>query len=276
MKVALVQMNAQQDEQKNMEKAMAFVDEAVKKQAELVALPEFFHFMGANKEKRAHTHDLQGGRLPQRLKAKASEHQIFLLGGSFLEATPQEGMFYNTSVLFGPDGSLLAAYRKIHLFDVEIPGRLRFLESRVTLPGQKVVVAETPHGLWGLSICYDLRFPELFRSLALKGAELIFVPSAFALFTGKDHWEPLLRARAIENQVYLLAPNQIGTHPPSYQSLGSSMIVDPWGTVIARAPDQEGIITADVDPNRVKKVRAELPCLQHRVPEVYDLTRDPK
>ncbi len=271
MKIALVQMNSQQDENTNVDKALSFIDEAAGQGAALVALPEYFHFLGPNKNKLAHTHLLKEGKLTQILSQKAAEHGIYLLGGTFLEASGEKEMCYNTSALFGPDGSLLSYYRKIHLFDVDIPGRLRFLESGITLSGREVVVAETPLGRWGMSICYDLRFPELYRSLVLKGAELIFAPSAFALLTGKDHWEPLLRARAIENQVYMVAPNQMGTHPPSYQSLGNSMIVDPWGTVIARAAEEEGITLAHVDLERVKKVREELPCLGHRAPDVYGI-----
>jgi len=269
MKIALVQMNAQQEEDKNISKALDYIDQAARQGAQLVALPEYFHFLGPNKEKMNHTHSLEHGELPARMSKKAAEHRIYLLGGTFLETSPKEGMCYNTSSLFGPDGSLLAYYRKVHLFDVEIPGRLRFLESKVTLPGEEAVVAETPDGRWGMSICYDLRFPELYRTLTLKGAEFIFVPSAFALFTGKDHWEPLLRARAIENQVYIIAPNQVGTHPPAYQSLGNSMIVDPWGTVVTRSPEQEGVTMGTVERERVRKVRQELPCLEHRAPRVY-------
>lgn len=268
MKAALIQLNAGQDEKANVEKALKFIDIAAREGAQLVALPEYFHYMGPEKEKYAHSHTLQS-KLIQSLQAKAAEHKIYLLGGTFLETSPVEGLCYNTSPLFGPDGSLLAAYRKIHLYDVEIPGRLRFRESQVILPGKDVVVARTPWGKWGLSICYDLRFPELFRKMALQGAQLIFVPAAFALFTGKDHWEVLLRARAIENQVYILAPNQLGSHLPAYQSYGNSMIVDPWGTVISRAPEEEGLCFGTISWQRVKKVREELPCLEHRVPEVY-------
>ena len=271
MIIALVQMNSQQDENANVEKALTFVDEAARQGAEMVALPEYFHFMAEENNKLAHTHLLKKGKLTQLLGKKAAERGVYLLGGTFLETSDEHGMCYNTSTLFGPDGSLLSFYRKIHLFDLDIPGRLRFLESSVTLSGREVVVAKTPLGRWGMSICYDLRFPELYRSLILKGAELIFAPSAFALLTGKDHWEPLLRARAIENQVYMIAPNQMGAHTQSYQSMGNSMIVDPWGTVIARAVEQEGVTLAHVDLERVKKVRTELPCLGHRAPDVYSL-----
>lgn len=268
MLLAAIQMNAQQDEPANIKKALHFIEQAAEKGAEVVALPEYFHFMGPDREKYNHSHNLQSS-LIQSLQEKAARHRIFLLGGSFLEASDREGVCHNTSPLFGPDGSIRALYRKIHLFDVEIPGRFSFHESKAIAPGTETVTVKTERGHWGMAICYDLRFTELFRKLTLQGAELIFLPSAFALHTGKDHWEPLIRARAIENQVYIVAPNQLGFHSPRFQSLGSSMITDPWGTVLARAPEEETVIFAEFNRARLDKIRKEMPCLQHRVPECY-------
>ena len=201
MLIAAIQINAGQDEESNIKKAFKYLDEAVGAGAKLVALPECFHFMGPDDQKLDHIHDMESP-LNKALSAKAAQHGIYLLGGSILQSSSKKGLCYNTSTLFGPDGSILALYSKIHLFDVNIPGSVVSQESKVIIPGKEIVLADTPHGKWGITICYDLRFPELYRKLTLQGTELIFVTSAFSLHTGKDHWEPLLRARAIENQVY--------------------------------------------------------------------------
>ena len=196
-------------------------------------------------------------------RSLAASLGIHLLAGSFLEKTP-EARAYNTSLLFSPEGEILAQYRKIHLFDIDIPGQVSIKESDTKKPGQEVVTCETGVGTVGLSVCYDLRFPELYRQLADNGAELICVPAAFTFPTGAAHWEPLLRARAIENQSYLIAPNQIGKNVHGFADYGNSMIIDPWGKVIARAPDKECVITAEIDREYVEKIRKELPCLAHR------------
>jgi predicted amidohydrolase len=173
-------------------------------------------------------------------------------------------MTANTSVVIADDGSIVAAYRKIHLFDVNIPDGARYAESEVVVPGDKVVVAPTALGRIGLTVCYDLRFPELYRKLASLGAEVITIPSAFTLFTGKDHWEVLVRARAIENLAYVVAPAQVGRHSSSRQTFGNAMIVDPWGVVLARCPDGEGVCVAPFNRQRLERVRQELPALKHR------------
>jgi predicted amidohydrolase len=187
-----------------------------------------------------------------------------LLGGSILEAIPDNPKAYNTSLLFGPAGNLLATYRKIHLFDVDLANGVSLRESDVREHGDEVVTARTELGTMGLSVCYDLRFPELYRGLAEQGAHLIFVPSAFTAFTGQAHWKPLLRARAIENQTYIIAADQFGKSAKSFECHGHSMIVDPWGTILAELPDGPGVITAEIDLDYLAKVRAELPALQHR------------
>jgi predicted amidohydrolase len=174
------------------------------------------------------------------------------------------GRYHNTSVLFGPDGSPLAVYRKIHLFDVDVQDGARYHESEAIAPGDRTVVAETPLGKLGLSVCYDLRFPELYRALSRDGATVLFVPAAFTLMTGKDHWEVLLRARAIENQAFVIAPAQHGRHPENKQTFGQAMVVDAWGLVLARASEGVGLAMAPVDAERQADVRRRLPCLSHR------------
>jgi predicted amidohydrolase len=183
--------------------------------------------------------------------------------GSILERVPDERRSFNTSCLLGPDGALLARYRKIHLFDVDLPGRVTVRESDARAPGDETVVVPTELGVLGMSICYDLRFPELYRRLVRAGAEIMLVPSAFTFTTGSAHWDVLCRARAIENQSYLLAADQCGTSPHGFADYGGSLIADPWGTIVARAGDGEGIVLAEIDRAYLAKVRSELPCLDH-------------
>ncbi len=176
---------------------------------------------------------------------------------------PGESRRYNTSVLFAPDGARLAVYRKIHLFDIDLPGRVTVKESEAKLPGAEVVTAATDLGTVGLSVCYDVRFPELYRRLVYAGATIITIPSAFTFPTGEAHWEVLMRARAIENQCYVLAPAQFGSNVHGFIDYGNSMIVDPWGRVLARGADQEGVLVAPIDMEYLERVRRELPALSH-------------
>lgn len=259
---AAVQMTASSSKAENLLKAETFVRLAAERGAALVVLPEVFSWRGPRAESAGQAEPIPGPT-SQRLQELARRHQIYLLAGSFLEKT-NESRSYNTSLLFSPKGETLAQYRKIHLFDIDIPGQVRTKESDTMKPGQEAVTCETPLGVFGLSVCYDLRFPELYRRFADKGAEVIFVPSAFTFPTGAAHWEPLLRARAIENQAYVIAPNQIGKNVYGFADYGNSMIIDPWGKVIARAPDKECFITAEIDRDYLEKVRRELPCLAHR------------
>jgi len=194
----------------------------------------------------------------------ARARRVHVLAGSIAEAVSAPGKAANTSALIGDDGAILAAYRKIHLFDVAIPDGARYAESESVEPGDRTVVAPTALGRIGLSVCYDLRFPELYRRLADEGAEILCVPSAFTLFTGKDHWEVLLRARAIENLAYVVAPAQVGRHSERRVTFGNAMVVDPWGVVLARCPDGEGVCVAPVSRERLEQVRRELPALRHR------------
>jgi deaminated glutathione amidase len=259
---AAVQMTASSVKEENLEKAATFVRLAAERGAVLIVLPEVFAWRGPRVDEPAQVEAIPG-LTSERLGELARQYQVYLLAGSFLEKS-NEARSYNTSLLLSPEGEILAQYRKIHLFDVDIPGQVRVKESDTKKPGQEVVACTTPLGVFGLSVCYDLRFPELYRGLANRGAEVIFVPSAFTFPTGAAHWEPLLRARAIENQAYIIAPNQIGKNAHGFADYGNSMIIDPWGKVIARAADKECFITAEIDRDYLEKVRKELPCLTHR------------
>ena len=272
LNVALVQTDPGDDKEANVAKALAFVEQAAKAGAQLVALPETFHFRGPNEGRRAAAEPIPGP-LAERLSAVAKKHGVYLLGGSYneLHDDEEDGRTYNTSQLFGPQGELLATYRKIHLFDAFVGGRFRAMESSRNRPGDRAVVADTAFGRVGLTICYDLRFPELYRTLAHAGATLVFAPSNFAERTGRDHWETLIRARAIENGYYVLAPATIGNGGTSFEAYGRSLVVDPWGTVVACAPDEEGFTLANIDMARVATVRESLPTLRHVRPEAYDV-----
>jgi predicted amidohydrolase len=265
MLVAAVQLNSTPDLARNLERARDLVIQAKDMGAELVALPEHFAYLGPEDRTPPSAQPLNGP-LVRDFGALARDLGIYLLLGSFPETTTPELPPHNTSVLLGQDGVILAAYRKIHLFDVDMVGGPTYQESRCICPGEEVVTTALPGAPFtaGLAICYDLRFPELFRSLAEKGADLIMLPAAFTLATGRDHWEVLVRARAIENQAYIIAPAQWGRHSPGRRSYGRSLIVDPWGTILAQAPDTEGVILAELDHARLSHLRREMPCLEHR------------
>jgi len=272
-RLALVQLDAGTGKAANVDRAVGLVEEAASADAQLVALPETFHLRVAANENHVKiaTAETIPGPLTERLGELAKDRGIWIHAGSFSEKSNVADKVYNTSVLIASDGSIRATYRKLHLFDVSIAGQFRAHESARNLPGDEVVTAETPFGRIGMSICYDLRFPELYRTLALRGSTMAFVPSNFTMFTGKDHWEPLLRARAIENGMYMVAPAQIGGVPGAFQAYGRSMVVDPWGTVIACAPDQEGVTVVDIDLSRVTTIRERMPSLSHRRTDAYDL-----
>jgi predicted amidohydrolase len=266
---AAIQMTSTADVERNLASAERLVREAASRGARLVGLPENFAFLRSEGEPVPEAQSLEGPWV-SRMAALAREHHLTLLLGSVPEAIEDAPRVYNTSVLLGPDGSLLAHYRKMHLFDIDIPGMESLKESRSVAPGAEIVVAEAPCGPLGLSICYDLRFPELYRALALAGAEILTVPANFTERTGRDHWEVLLRARAIENGAYVLAPSQIGG-PPGHPAYGRSMIIDPWGTIVAQAPDAETWIAADIETDRVAAVRRQIPVLANRRPAAYRL-----
>ena len=260
---AAIQMLASDDKAANIAEAARWIEEAAAKGARLVALPEVFIWRGEKKQEPKSAEAIPGAT-SDKLAALARDMRVYLLGGSILEAIPGSAKVYNTSLLFDPAGRLVASYRKIHLFDVELEGAVSARESDTRAFGSDAVVAKTDLCPMGLTVCYDLRFPELYRALVTEGAQLIFVPSAFTAYTGRAHWEPLLRARAIENQVYIIAPDQCGKNPKSFDTHGHSMIVDPWGHILAEAGEAPGIILAEVDLDYLAKVRAELPSLAHR------------
>jgi predicted amidohydrolase len=259
---AAIQLAASSDKAANLERAERLVRLAAARGANFVALPEMFNWRGKRSEEAANAEPLEGDTLA-RMAQLARELGIYLVAGSITERAPGQPKNYNTSVLLGPTGERIAIYRKIHLFDVDLPGRVTVRESDVKLSGAEVVSAATPIGAVGLTICYDIRFPELYRRLAFAGARLITVPSAFTFPTGEAHWETLIRARAIENQVYMIAPAQFGPNVHGFSDYGNSMIVDPWGRVVARAADQEGVVIAPIDLDYLERVRRELPALTH-------------
>ena len=264
---ACVQLNGTSDIEKNLATTERLVRQAAEKGAVLVATPENTPFLGPH-QKKVELAETLDGPTNQRLAALANELDIHLLVGSSAEiARGEEGQrCFNTSLLFGPDGGLLAHYRKLHLFDVDVSDEVRFQESATIVPGDDVVVADTALGKIGLSICYDLRFPELYRAQVDKGAEILTVPSAFTHLTGQFHWHTLLRARAIECQAFVLAPGQTGHHDDRglRHSYGHSLIIDPWGRVTAELPEKEGICMAEIDIDRVRSVRKSMPVQTHR------------
>jgi deaminated glutathione amidase len=260
---AAIQMLASDDKAANLAEAGRWIRQAAAAGAKLIALPEVFIWRGDKKSERAAAEPVPGPA-SEAMAGLARELGIYLLAGSILEEIPGSPKAFNTSLLFDPAGKLIATYRKIHLFDVDLENKVSARESDTRAFGETVVVAETELCTMGLSVCYDLRFAELYRELTQRQAHLIFVPSAFTAYTGKAHWEPLLRARAIENQVYVIAPNQFGKNPKSFETHGHSMIIDPWGQVLAVLPDGPGFISAAVDLDYLGRVRRELPCLTHR------------
>ncbi len=259
---AAIQLNSKDQVEDNLKSITELVDAAAGDGAQLVVLPEYANYL-SDDNKVEHAEALDGATISA-YQELASKHQIYLHCGSFLEKSDIPEKCYNTSVFLGPDGTIIATYRKIHLFDICIAGQPTFMESKYILPGKSSVVAETSLAKVGMTICYDLRFPHLFQKLTDKGANIITTPAAFTLYTGKDHWEPLLRARAIENEVFVIAPGQWGLHPNSKACYGSSMIIDPWGTVLARASEGVGYITAPIDLTRQVNVRNQIPCLANR------------
>jgi deaminated glutathione amidase len=275
--VAAVQMMSSEDVGRNLERAAELVRQAAAHGATLIGLPENFAYLGGEQDHRlaiaeavsapeSRERSGDSGPILTRMREVARASGAWLILGGFAERGAT-GLIRNSCVLLNPDGLVTAVYRKIHLFDVDlasVSGGRRFRESDSVEPGSEPVVAETPWGGLGLSVCYDLRFPELYRKLAERGARMIAVPSAFTLETGKDHWHVLLRARAIENQAYVLAPAQYGSHGPTRRSYGHALVTDPWGAVIAECGDHEGFALARIDFDYQDKVRGALPALRHR------------
>jgi deaminated glutathione amidase len=259
---AAVQMTSTAEVEKNLEAAERLIAAAAARGAELVGLPENFAFVRSEGQPAPEPQPLDGPWV-RRFADLARRHRLTLLLGSLPERIEGETRVYNTSVLIGPGGETLASYRKVHLFDIDVPGLEHLKESKAVKRGESVVVADTQVGRLGLSICYDVRFPELYRRLVREGARVLAVPSAFTDRTGKDHWEVLLRARAIENLAYVFAPAQAGHHGKGRTSHGHAMIVDPWGAILAQVPEGEGLAVAELDFERQDRLRRELPALDH-------------
>jgi len=265
VRVGIVQLCSTDDLSANLDAAEQGIQEAAERGATFVSLPENFAYMRREGEcfPCAQAGD---GEIPRRLSDWARRHRLWLLGGTFPEAIVGDERVFNTSVMFSPEGVEVARYRKIHLFDVSLgpDGEDDYRESLHFKPGEEIVTLKTPFGVVGLSVCYDLRFPELYRALVEREARWLMVPSAFARETGKDHWEVLLRARAIESQAFVLAPAQCGHHSADRSSYGRSMIIDPWGLVIAQAGDEPCVLIADCQNRSVDSVRTSIPALSHR------------
>jgi predicted amidohydrolase len=259
---AVIQMTTGSDKPANLEKAERLIRLAAARGAAIAGLPETFNWRGKRDQEPAAAESLDGESLGLMARL-ARELEIYIVAGSITEHAPGQARRYNTSVLFGPDGARLAVYRKIHLFDVDLPGRVTVKESDAKLSGSEIVSAPTKLGTVGLSVCYDLRFPELYRRLAFAGARILAIPSAFTFHTGEAHWEVLIRARAIENQCYVMAPAQFGTNVHGFNDYGNSMIVDPWGRILGRASEQEGVVVAPLDMEYLARIRLELPALAH-------------
>lgn len=260
---AVLQLNTKDDRRENLRVADQLVRRAAGQGADVICLPEMWAFIGRDEDKVGGAEELDGPSMTA-MRELAMELGVWLLPGSFAERSDVPGRVYNTSVIFDPAGERRAVYRKLHLFDVDVKEGAVFCESDTITPGERGVVADLPIGTIGMSICYDLRFPEYYEWLRQAGANVVMVPSAFTAHTGQAHWEVLLRARAIEQQVWIVAADQWGRHNKARVSYGHSMIIDPWGLVVARCSDGEGIAIADVDLGLVERVRGGMPCAQHK------------
>ena len=264
---AAIQMTSKPDLSKNLIEAEELIDLAVRQGAELVSLPENFAFLGKEIDKVAQAREI-AEKTDLFLQKMAQRFQITILGGGFpvpVAENPEKA--YNTAVLVAPDGQKVAHYQKVHLFDVNVPDGNTYQESSTVMAGREIpsIYNSENLGKLGLSICYDVRFPELYRQLSKQGADVLFIPAAFTAFTGKDHWQVLLQARAIENTCYVIAPAQTGNHYERRYTHGHAMIIDPWGVILADAGNTPGVAVAEINPNRLKQVRQQMPSLQHRV-----------
>lgn len=264
---AAIQMTSRPELAKNLAEAEELIELAVRQGAELIGLPENFAFLGKEEDKVQQAAAIASAT-EKFLKTMAQRFQVTLLGGGFPVPVPdQPSKAYNTALLVSPNGTELARYHKVHLFDVNVPDGNTYQESSTVMAGKNLppVYASNDFGNIGLSICYDVRFPELYRHLASKGADVLFIPAAFTAYTGKDHWQVLLQARAIENTCYVIAPAQTGNHYERRLTHGHALIIDPWGTILADAGENPGVAIAEINPTRLEQVRRQMPCLEHRV-----------
>lgn len=268
MRTAVIQLQVGSNVQDNLATSSELVRKAALAGAELIVLPEMVDYRGKDDAVPDIKTDIPGS-VSNHFANLARELTIWLQAGSIHENIPGQDRTFNTALLFNPEGEEVAQYRKLHLYDVQIPGRVDSLESSSIAPGSEVVTAIINGHVAGLTICYDIRFPELYRQLADRGAEIVFLPAAFTMYTGKDHWETLIRARAIENQCFLLASGTHGVDEEGKATYGRSMIVDPWGTVLATAPDGDGYAMATLDFDYLKRIREELPSLANRRTDIF-------
>lgn len=259
-------MMVEMDKNANIEKAVSMVRMAAAAGADIVALPEMFSCPYSNKYFRDYA-EAEDGETVQRLSALAKEEKIYLVGGSIPELDSDR--VYNTSFIFGKNGEILGKHRKVHLFDIDVEGGIRFMESETLTPGEDVTVFDTEFCKVGVAICYDVRFPEMTRKMALEGAKLVILPAAFNMTTGPVHWDLTMRARALDNQIYFAAVSPARDMEGPYQAWGNSCIADPWGQFAAHTDETEGILFGEIDLGRVEKIRNELPLLKHRRPEIY-------
>ncbi len=266
MKTALCQMNIVQDKKANLKTAETMIEEAASNQADIIVLPEMFNCPYSNAHFPEYA-EAEGGQTYVFLSGLAKKHQVYIIGGSIPER--EHAHIYNTAYVFDREGACIGKHRKAHLFDIDIPGGIRFLESETLTPGNQHTIFETEYGKMGLAICYDMRFPEFFRRMALEGVQAVFVPAAFNMTTGPAHWELTARARALDNQIYMALCSPARDDKGVYVAYGHSMVVDPWGTVVAVLDEKPGIVYADIQAKRIEEVRAGLPLLKHRKPALY-------
>jgi len=267
MKIGLGQMNSRTDKPANIASAKTMVKELADAGASLIILPEYFNFLGPDSQMTENAEPADSSTSLDMLRESAREHNIYVHIGSFLE---KEGdRVFNTGMVFNPAGETIAKYQKIHLFDVQIPGGKTYLESKTISPGENVVTFTIDDLTFGMATCYDLRFPEMFRRLSEMGAEVILIPSAFTMQTGRDHWELLLRARAVENLCWVAAPNQYGFSPPDNICYGRSMVINPWGLITGQATDGITTLTAEIDSSIVHQTRSTFPALDHRRKDIF-------
>ncbi|SCL88349.1 carbon-nitrogen hydrolase family protein [Sporanaerobacter sp. PP17-6a] len=264
--IAALQLNSNDNKKQNLRNVITLIEEAAERKAKIVAMPENMNYVGVEKES-----ETIPGYTTNLLAEQAVKYNIYIHCGSISEDS-KTGRPYNTTVFINPKGEIICKYRKLHMFDVDIKEGPSFRESDNKTPGSEIVTIETEYGNLGFSICYDIRFPEMYRIMALNGAQIIFAPACFVMNTGKDHWEPLLRARAIENTCYIVAPAQIGIKP-SYQAYGKTLIVDPWGNVIAKAMDKPCVVTSEIDLDYLENIRKQVPSLKNRRSDIYDLKK---
>ena len=264
MKAGVIQLTSGEVLEENLERAGHYIDRAASEGCKLVCLPEVFSLFTTDEKKYGAAQDPQDNQALKFLQSKASEHKMWIHGGSINVKGDEEGKVFNRSSMINPQGEVVVEYDKIHLFDVNLNNGGVYKESLRTIPGVSTQICDTDFGKVGMSVCYDLRFPELYREMSQEGARVLMVPAAFTRKTGQDHWEVLLRARAIENQAFLLAANQSGLHQNGLKTWGHSMIIDPWGRILAEIADGEGLITAELDFKILEDFRSSMPCLEHR------------